>query len=124
MEKGKIKRASLELSAKLVHLYDNIERKGFLKNQLARAGTSIGANVHEAEYAESKVDFIHKLKIALKECNETEYWLQVLATTCPNLTQISQELRYDAGVIRRMLIASIKTCQGNTENANESHRKN
>ena len=124
MEKGKIKRAALELSAKLVHLYDNIERKGFLKNQLARAGTSIGANVHEAEYAESKVDFIHKLKIALKECNETEYWLQVLATTCPNLTQISQELRYDAGVIRRMLIASIKTCQGNTENANESHRKN
>ena len=124
MEKGKIKRAALELSAKLVHLYDNIERKGFLKNQLARAGTSIGANVHEAEYAESKVDFIHKLKIALKECNETEYWLQVLATTCPNLTQISQKLRYDAGVIRRMLIASIKTCQGNTENANESHRKN
>ena len=118
MEKGRIKRAAIELSVKLIQLYDNIERKSFLKNQLARAGSSIGANVHEAEYAESADDFIHKLKIALKECNETEYWLQVLSSSCPEYTHLADELRNDAGNIRRMLIASIITCRENKKKRN------
>ena len=54
-----------------------VERKFVISNQLLKSGTSIGANVHEAQFAESKVDFIHKLKIAEKETNETEYWLQL-----------------------------------------------
>ena len=85
MERGKLRQDALQLSVKLVCLYDVIDKKAFLKNQLARAGTSIGANIHEADYAESPTDFIHKLKIALKECHETEYWLHVLAATCPEL---------------------------------------
>ena len=111
MEKGKLKRAAIEFSVKLIHLYDNVEKKAFLKNQLARSGSSIGANIHEAEYAESRDDFVHKLKIALKECNETEYWLQVFAATCPEFEQTANNLRYEAGIIRRMLISSIQTCQ-------------
>ena len=93
MEKGKLKRAAIEFSVKLIHLYDNVEKKAFLKNQLARSGSSIGANIHEAEYAESRDDFVHKLKIALKECNETEYWLQVFAATCPEFEQTANNLR-------------------------------
>ena len=103
----------MQLSIKLVCLHDNIERKAFLKNQLARSGTSIGANIYEADYAESPTDFVHKLKLALKECHETEYWLQLLAATCPELEDQANNLRYEAGIIRRMLISSIRTCQNN-----------
>lgn len=110
MDKDKLRHASIALSVKLVHLYDRIERRSFLKNQLARAGTSIGANLHEAQYAESSDDFVHKLRIALKECNECEYWLTILATSCPDMGDIAVKLRNEAGSIRRMLIASINTC--------------
>ena len=109
--KGRLKRAAVDLAIRLVHLYDNIERKAFLKQQLARAGTSVGANIHEADYAESPVDFIHKLKIALKECHECEFWLEVLTEGCPELAADAEALRQDAGSIRRMLISSITTCQ-------------
>ena len=109
----------IEFSIKLVTLYDGIERKAFLKQQLARAGTSIGANVHEAEYAESPGDFIHKLKIALKECNETQYWLEILEVTCPELTQSVQHLHHEAGSIRRMLIASINTVQSSGQSQHQ-----
>ena len=121
MEKGKLKRKAIDLSVKLIYLYDRIEKKAFLKNQLARSGSSIGANVHEAEYAESLDDFVHKLKIALKECNETEYWLQVLSASCPDFRSEAQELRGEAGIIRRMLISSIQTCQNKQA---EKHTRN
>lgn len=110
MDKDKLRHASIALSVKLVHLYDQIERRSFLKNQLARAGTSIGANLHEARYAESADDFVHKLRIALKECNECECWLTILATSCPDLGDVAVKLRNEAGSIRRMLISSINTC--------------
>jgi len=96
-------------------LYDSMECKAFIKNQLARSGTSIGANIHEAEYAESTSDFIHKLGIALKECNETEYWLIVLAEACPELAEKASQLRHDAGGIRRMLISTITTLKGRSD---------
>ncbi len=111
--KGRLKQAALDLAIQLVHLYDNIERKGFLKQQLARAGTSVGANIHEADYAESAEDFIHKMKIALKECHECEFWLHVLAESCPDLAEESRKLLQAAGSIRRMLISSITTRQKN-----------
>ena len=109
MEKDKLRDESISLSVKLIQLYDQIERRAFLKNQLARAGTSIGANLHEARYAESGDDFVHKLRIALKECHECEYWLRVLSAACPEHAPIAAELGHDAGGIRRMLIASINT---------------
>ena len=114
-KEGRLKKSAIELSVKLIQLYDCIERKAFIKNQLARAGTSIGANIHEAEYAESTADFIHKLGIALKECNETEYWLVVLAEACTELAEKAAMLRHDAGGIRRMLISTITTIKGKSE---------
>ena len=109
-KKGKLIRLSIAFSVKVIALHDRINQKGFLKNQLARAATAIGANIHEADYAESRSDFIHKLKIALKECHESEYWLMVLAESCPELAEEAHMLRHDAGGIRYMLIASINTC--------------
>lgn len=112
MEKGKLRQAALQLSVKLVCLH----KKKFLKNQLARAGTGIGANIHEANCAESPTDFIHKLKTPLKECHVTEYWLHVRSATCPELSAQAKDLRKEAESIRRMLIRSIRTCQNNLEN--------
>lgn len=106
---GKLQQASLKLAIKIIHLYDKLEKKAFLKNQMARSGTSIGANIHEATYAESPEDFIHKMSIALKECHETEYWLSVMEEISPEFMAEATVLRQEAGTIRRMLIASIST---------------
>ena len=78
-------------------------------NQLLRSGTSIGANIHEAQYAQSKKDFISKLEIAQKECYETEYWLQLLFETGCMSESKYKAIQNDCGAIRRMLIASLKT---------------
>ena len=80
-------------------------------NQLMRSGTSIGANIHEAQYAHGKADFISKLEIALKEANETEYWLELLFETGYLTEQIYRPLQQECGTIRRMLIASCKTAK-------------
>lgn len=80
-----------------------------LTNQLLRAGTSIGANIHEAQYAQSKKDFISKLEIAQKECYETEYWLELLFETNYINEETYKKLQNESGSIRRMLISSLKT---------------
>ena len=84
---------------------NNIE--GSLINQLLRSGTSIGANIHEAQYAQGTKDFISKLEIALKECNESEYWLELLS----EINAISQQefLSFKNTFIelRRMLVSSV-----------------
>jgi len=110
-KEGKLARSAIAFSVKIVQLHHRIENLGFLRNQLARAATSIGANIHEAAYAESSTDFVHKMKIALKECYETEYWLMVLGESCPELREESSSLQKEAGGLRYMLIASVNTCQ-------------
>ena len=80
-----------------------------LINQFLRSATSIGANLHEAQYAQSTKDFISKLEIAQKECYETEYWLELLFETDCLPEEQYKVLQNDCGAIRRMLIASIKT---------------
>ena len=70
---------SVDFSVKIIKLCENIKGHYSLTNQLERSGTSIGANIREANYAQSKNDFISKLQIALKECYETEYWLELFA---------------------------------------------
>ncbi len=84
-------------------------KEAVLVNQLLRSGTSIGANIHEAQYAQSRKDFISKLEIAQKECYETEYWLQLLFETgC--MSEIKyKKMQNNCGTIRRMLISSLKT---------------
>ncbi len=88
-------------------------KESVLINQLLRSATSIGANLHEAQYAQSTNDFISKLEIAQKECYETEYWLELLfETDCMNEDKY-KALQNDCGAIRRMLISSLKTIKSN-----------
>ena len=84
-----------------------------LSNQLLRSGTSIGANIHEAQYAQGKKDFISKLEIAQKECYETEYWLELLYETGYFPEETYKRLQNQCGSIRRMLISSLNTTKGN-----------
>jgi len=86
------------------------ERREFvLINQILSSGTSIGANIHEAQYAQGTRDFVSKLEIALKECHETEYWLDLLYDT-NTISEIDyRAMKNDCGALRRMLISSITT---------------
>ena len=80
-----------------------------LINQLLRAGTSVGANVHEAQYAQGTKDFISKFEIALKECNESEYWLELLYETDCISREEYDSFQKDCIALRRMLVASVTT---------------
>ena len=82
-------------------------------NQIGRAGTSIGANIHEAQYAHGKADFVSKLQIALKEANETSYWLLLLRKTDTITPAEYDRLENLCREIRITLIASINTAKGN-----------
>ncbi len=84
-----------------------------LTEQILRAGTSIGANVHEAQYAQGRADFISKLEIALKECYETEYWLELLFDAEYINEDIFKKYSNECGTIRRRLISSCNTAKGN-----------
>lgn len=81
MKKNFIKEKSFSFALEVIQIYKklNSEKKEFvMSKQLLRSGTSIGANIREAEYAQSKADFINKLSIALKEANEADYWIKLL----------------------------------------------
>jgi four helix bundle protein len=82
-----------------------------LTNQLMRSGTSVGANIHEAQYAQGKADFISKLEIALKEASETEYWLELLFETGYLKEDTYKSVQQECGAIRRMLISSCRTVE-------------
>ena len=86
-------------------------REFALTDQLLRSGTSIGANIHEANYAQGRADFISKLEIALKECYESEYWLDLLFETNYLKEQTYRTLKNDCGAIRKMLISSCTTAK-------------
>ena len=89
-----------------------------LVNQLLRSGTSVGANVHEGNYASSRLDFINKFQIALKECYETEYWLDIFSRTGYITHGEYIELYTDCSKIRAILTASLKTAKENNNNEN------
>ena len=84
-----------------------------MSNQLERSGTSIGANIREAKYAHSRPDFIAKLQISLKECYETEYWIEIAQKADIISDEIAKTVLHDCGSIRRMLISSINTAKEN-----------
>ena len=90
----------------------SVDRKEYvLTNQLTKSGTSIGANIHESKYAQSNADFISKMQIALKECYESEYWLELLFRTGFISDGTYKHMQNTCGSIRRMLISSIKTAK-------------
>ena len=105
----------MNFAVEIVNLCESMKGKSTLTNQLLRSGTSIGANIHEANYASSKADFIAKLQIALKECHETEYWLKLFVKTNMINESIYSKLSGDSGKIRRLLISSINTAKGNLD---------
>ena len=118
MKENKLVDLSKQFAVDVVNLCTEIKdnRKGnVLLNQLLRSGTSIGANIHEANYAHSKNDFISKLQIALKECYETEYWLELFVKSDILDRTIVKELYNQCGTIRKMLISSINTAKQNSE---------
>ena len=109
MENKTIKELAVELTVEITTICDTIKGRSVFVNQLLRACSSIGANAHEAKYAQSDADFVHKLEIALKECYETEYWLEILYKTSAIYQEQYQVLNAKSGTIRRKLIASIRT---------------
>ena len=113
MAENKLLNLSFEFSVAVVNLVDNITtpKSSYMVDQLARAGTSVGANIHEAQYAQSKKDFISKLEIALKESNEASYWLKLMYETKRIDQQTYQYTEKMCGNIRRLLIASCKTAK-------------
>lgn len=92
------------------------KHESVITNQLLRSGTSIGANIHESKYAQSNADFISKMQIALKECYESEYWLELLNRTQYISDQQYSVLKNACGQIRRMLISSINTSKEKKQN--------
>ena len=114
MAENKLADLSMDFSVEILKLCDGIKGHYSIVNQLERSATSIGANIREAKYAHSKPDFISKLQIALKECYETEYWLELFSKTNMITEERYKSLKNNCGKIRKLLITSINTAKANT----------
>ena len=111
-----------DFAVEIVFLCKSIKeekRESVMTNQLIRSGTSIGANIHESKYGHSTADFIAKMQIALKECYESEYWLELLNRTQFLSDEQYKSLKNSCGAIRRMLISSINTVSSNDKSKEE-----
>ena len=103
---------SKDFAKSIVLLCRKMKRDGVesaLINQLIRCGTSVGANIHEAQYAQGTKDFISKFEIALKECNESEYWLELLYETNSITKSEFENFQKSCIELRRMLVSSVTT---------------
>lgn len=114
MASGRLTDLSMDFAVHIIKLCEDIKGHYSLVNQLERSAASIGANIREANYAHSRADFISKLQIALKECYETEYWLELMDRAGIVETEAISDLRHDCGSIRRMLVSSVNAAKGNT----------
>jgi four helix bundle protein len=107
---------SISFAARIIKLNQYLtktKKETVISKQIVRSGTSIGANINEANYGQSKADFISKLHIALKETAETEYWLKLLRLSGYIEDKMSSSLLAECLELKRMLIASINTAKGN-----------
>ena len=111
MSENKLADLSMDFAVNVIKMTDTIKGHYSLINQLERSATSIGANIREAKYAHSKADFVSKLQIALKECYETEYWLELMQRAGIFTDDMIKELLHNCGAIRRMLVSSINTAK-------------
>ena len=111
MQNDKLAEQSMDFSVLIINLVKALkeQRESIISNQIGRSGTSIGANIREAKYAHGKADFVAKLQIALKEANETGYWLELLYKTDYISNAEYKELDSACTSIRVMLISSINT---------------
>lgn len=105
-----ILKLTLQFSLSIIEYCEILDdrRKFVIANQLLKSGTSIGANVREAQNAESKQDFIHKFKIAAKEIEETDYWLELcdLSKSYPDTKELKEELKNINNIINKIIITS------------------
>ena len=109
---------SIDFGARIVRLHtwlSKTKHETVLSKQILRSGTSIGANINEAQYGNSKADFIAKLHIALKETAETEYWLHILEKSEILEANMAESILKDCLEIKRILIASINTAKSSNE---------
>ena len=122
MPESRLRNLSIEFAVKILNLVKDLKilRETIVSNQIGRAGTSIGANIHEAQYAHGKSDFIAKLQIALKEANETGYWLELLQKSNYIDEVKYRELNDSCSQIRIMLIKSINAAKAHSEDEETS----
>ncbi len=105
----------MDFSVDIINLVKKLksQHENIIANQIGRSGTSIGANIYEANYAQGKKDFISKLEIALKEASETGYWLELLYKTKYLSDNEYNKLNDTCTTLRVMLVASCKTAKSN-----------
>ena len=116
MKDSELRTRAKALALHIISVCDEVDTRkcrGVLVNQIVRSATSIGANIHEANYAQSKADFVNKFHIALQECEETEWWIEMLEGSNAISEPIAKELLQECGVIRRMLVKSVTTAKEN-----------
>lgn len=115
MREDKLSIQSMDFAVSIIDLVKDLKGKkeNIISNQIGRSGTSIGANIREAQYAHGKADFISKLQIALKEANETGYWLELLLKTDYIDESTYKLLESACASIRIMLISSLNTAKEN-----------
>ena len=115
MKENKLAELSIDFSVDIINLVKTLKsnHESIISNQIGRSGTSIGANIHEAQYAQGKKDFISKLEIALMEANETGYWLELLHRTNYIDEQTYKSLSTKCTSLRVILIASCRTAKEN-----------
>ena len=115
MAESRLRDLSMDFSVDVLNFCESINGHYSSVNQLERSATSIGANIHEANYAHGKADFISKLQIALKECYETEYWIELFVKAGFADKEATKKLFNNCGTIRRILVASINTAKENNK---------
>lgn len=115
MSESKLRTQSTDFAVSIIGLVKSLKEKHetIISNQIGRSGTSIGANIREAQYAHGKADFIAKLQIALKEASETGYWLELLYRTDYISETDYKALDSACTGIRVILVSSINTAKGN-----------
>ena len=108
---------SITFASRIIKLHQYLiktKKETIISKQIVRSGTSIGANINEANYGQSKADFISKMHIALKETAETEYWLKLLISSEYITEDMGASLLLDCLELKRILVASINTAKGNS----------
>ena len=116
MNNDVLRTKSFAFAIRIVRLFQflqGVKKEYVLAKQLLRCGTSVGSMIREAEHAESKADFIHKMAVAQKEINEVMYWLELLTATDYLTTEQFDSVRSDAVEILKMLTSTIKTAKNN-----------